>query len=1133
MINYKKNIIYKKYIYKLYLIIILITVIFLKINYQKIQKNIIISLLKIINKNNNTKIHIKKIYYDNLGYININNIKINNITNTFFINIDKIKIKFNFYYLFNNNWRIKNIIINNAKTYIHYNTKDNKFYNSWNNIFKKNIFIDNIFIKNNIINITYKHNKNININAKYFNLEKIKIKKKIYIEKIDTLFNVKTNHLKKNKIHIILKNNIIQKKLFILNNVYLKIHKNTLTSKIIFNLKNNIIDINVYNNNIINKINIYVLNNKKIYFNIISGKIKIINFNIIKLSNLLINIQHTYINIKNIYIKNLYNYKNIYLIIKKIIITTDTKNIFKFFKINYTNKLYNIKKKKYKFFIEKIIYKNSSLIFNNINNKIHHISIIKKIFKKNIFKGIVSINKKNKNININYKYIINLTIKKKYISIKLIIRKILSTNKIILNEIYINGKYKKNNLLINIFTSKKSMCTINYVFNKTCDKLLLFYKNNIHDILNIELKFFRKNYIIYFDKFIYNIYQKIYFNDQILKKFINYKNVFLVNKTLKNLNIFSNKKNNLLIYIKKLNINTLNNKIILDDSITILNNKHNLNIKNITKNIIFNNYIYQNIELLYNKFFIKIKTDSITINKFLLKKNIFLIKNIKKNKKYLIQIYCKNQLNCYNKIFNIVFKCNIFNSENRYNIFLKKFIINKFIVYKNLYIQNIFNNKFNILNLFNIKLNKNQTNLKKSIFFLYKIFNNYNHLISKYIFNIKIKYNLKRDKLNFNFTYNKKKIFKIKYKCNIIKIYFYNINIYYLNDFLNEQKIIKKLQGYVNGYIQIYIKNNKIYYQGKILLNKIYFQIKPCNIRYKLLDNSEIIIINKKLLIKNIIIEDVLYHTRAKLLGYMYYKKYNDYLITLKIQTSNLLLFNNYYSTKSIFFGKIFVKSIIEIILNQDTINVNIIEGEINKLSKIFINSYNLSKINNKRNTNNKYKFKKKINIQIDISNNVNIYIFLNKKIYVLLQGRGTFNYIKQNNKINLYGYFNVNKGICRIKKYKDMIFKLDKKFFINKNSKTIWSGNPHNPFMSIKISCTKNIYNAQKLIKTKYILNKPLKLRLNIYIKGKLKSPNYHVRFKALNYNNHISHIINKKIKKNITKNLEYIFIFNKLYSN
>ncbi|WMC18826.1 MAG: DNA topoisomerase 4 subunit A [Enterobacteriaceae bacterium PSpicST2] len=289
----------------------------------------------------------------------------------------RTKIKFNNFDLkFNNNILNKNILI-----FITYKGNINYFKKNLNNIKKKNIYNDlircfiitNIYEKiilfsnlgfiylikvKNLINYNFKKNNNIN------NI--LNIKKKEYIHTILSIDNIK----KFNYIIIVTKKGIFKKfKIEKFLNINFKYKK-------IINLNNNdeVINTNVIKIN--DKIILFSLNGKTLYFS--EKKIKEMNFNNLGIKIIYLNKNDKLI---SLIIKNK-KYNNIFII-------TNYKCIVKKIKSNYNTKNLNIK--------FNIINKNKivSIIYNNNKNYIIIITNKNKIFKiNNIDKKNLIINKK-------------------------------------------------------------------------------------------------------------------------------------------------------------------------------------------------------------------------------------------------------------------------------------------------------------------------------------------------------------------------------------------------------------------------------------------------------------------------------------------------------------------------------------------------------------------------------------------------------------------------------------------------------------------------------------------------------------------------------------------------------------------
>ncbi|WGH24690.1 MAG: hypothetical protein NHF92_00375 [Candidatus Shikimatogenerans bostrichidophilus] len=877
----------------------------LLITFNKKEKiKIIYKIIKIIKKltnKNNNKYKISKIInkYTNLSYKEINEkssyilknilkkeLPIYTINNFLFYIFKK-----RYYYYKNINiitrpkyiYRFLNYIINNNYTnfkYIKkkiYNISFKGYYKIIKN-FKRKIFI---LIKNK----NFFYNLNLkNINTKIYNF----IKKKKRIKK-----NIK---LLKNKFYLILKNNNIDKKSFIYNDIinlfnfktnydYFKeiylLKRLIINNRLKKNLNNNVFYSKSLNIKEKNKIDINKNNIKKIilkyekYIN--NNTYKYIQYN---------NIIEYYIykfyfayTIKNNKIFNLY--KNI--ISDRIIKSCNKYKLLYIYKYNLIDyKLWRLLKLIFKNIIS---YGNKIFLFVDIKNDIYNKEYINEIrfkeYKPNIISNKNIINNVTNNLDIvtfnnklfkfikykyidkelNYIYNKQLPLKKQngYISINIIKH---SDNKYIKILLYIktlllNGNNTKDIVIllkdkIQVYDYIKEL---NY-YNKYLPKII--FKNYIYlnDSIYIKILIEFLKIILYDNKLKYKIKFILLLNKIIKKKIkIIIKYFYNIKKFLYYLKLNNLKLN----YIKILKYNIYGKILYISNKLKINNNNSLYIFLDIIQKFELNksNNIYDFLNFWsYNKY------------KYVLNKinntNIIRVLSINKNsnnfyKIIILPLFSFNIFYNNNKIFNDL----IFYKKFNHN-YIKNFIKKKLISYLNI-LYNLVYSATHQLNIFILE-NTNKYNI-------YNLFKDF------FIFNKIWKFN--KNKYTFG-TINKIKTKKISIKNNKKSIYLkYPIYNNFLKKKDKKNKILKKLIRKKFTFIkeEYYYNKKKIKFSNLISINNGIFLIKIIkNKKYNTID-----IINK--MYKNILLLKEIYNNKYKIYKGIIFiiNKNNDIKLTYKI----------------------------------------------------------------------------------------------------------------------------------------------------------------------------------------------------------------------------------------------------------
>jgi hypothetical protein len=670
--------------------------------------------------------------------------------------------------------------------------------------------------------------------------------------------------------------------------------------------------------------------------------------------------------------------------------------------------------------------------FNQVNNKI----ILDDIFIDTIkIKKNQSIkNKQNKK---NDSYYINKTFNYLYLLEYFDITNIKINNIIYDNQIIIYNLIKnKNNITLNFANNQKITIEI---LNKEKTKFLVKYKNLTfkidlitNNLINCDFFINNKNIlnfeVIISEKFlkIINVeFEREVLNNIFFQQEIKFKNI-LNNIFISNYNKWDNE--NFILDNEKLYLNLpyfdINKNIKMqniDSNFNFSKNKININIENFILDNLLNGNLKIDIKN-YNKFIFKFNSKKTILNfKIILNKNSYLIKTNKII--YNNVIYDNINLNL-NKNFK-----NIDNKYFKYNnnfIFIKEDLLN--FISKNKDIENIIN-KIKIL----LKINKDKEIKIKYLskpFILKILENNYeisykNKQINVKINEVPLTNDIKFKNIKLILKYNNNKL-------NIIKL---KLKIYYKDKFMYEILNFDKgfidfdnnivITGINNSFDFKYkdkeiliqeIKNKKILidnFLGNIVLDKFILNYKNNKL------NLNININQMNIKIPNNLNHYNLNHFNKK------DKEDNNIQYDIKIVSNNINKIeynNNIINSKSFLFNYTNQNN-----KSNSKSNFNILNGKFyykNKLYNILPSSLNIINGNKIINTNIEYK-DKNIKVLINVIGNVeNDKIFINMNSIPYHSNLEIISYLFMDNKLN----DNTNQ-----ESFDSKILKTGTEFFANK----------------------------------------------------------------------------------------------------
>lgn len=307
---------------------------------------------------------------------------------------------------------------------------------------------------------------------------------------------------------------------------------------------------------------------------------------------------------------------------------------------------------------------------------------------------------------------------------------------------------------------------------------------------------------------------------------------------------------------------------------------------------------------------------------------------------------------------------------------------------------------------------------------------------------------------------------------------------------------LSNIKGFANGTLAFLgtLENLKI--NGFLDLKKGHFSYPYLHVNYEFPDNTRFYFEKNNMLLKNIMLQDTHYHTKATINGNLQYKNLSELLLDLNLKTNKFLILNTDYQKKIPYYGKAFVLGNLKLKNTQKQWqmdgNLRTLKGTALyiPLKKNADADLSFSFIEFKKNKNplslNVEEEKKttlyglNLNLDLEITKQTIAQIVIDKTYgsYLKLSGTGNLNIALDDlGNFKMGGIYDIDSGTY------DLIYKgiVNKSFQIQKGSNIYWTQNPLNPNISLK--AIRNVRADPKIlledVKTKRKI--PLNLQVNM----------------------------------------------------
>lgn len=267
--------------------------------------------------------------------------------------------------------------------------------------------------------------------------------------------------------------------------------------------------------------------------------------------------------------------------------------------------------------------------------------------------------------------------------------------------------------------------------------------------------------------------------------------------------------------------------------------------------------------------------------------------------------------------------------------------------------------------------------------------------------------------------------------------------------------VISELKGFVSGTAAVTGSIDNPIMNGRLFLNQSGLRIPYLNVGLELDDNSIIDITEKQFVFNNIDFKDAKFATKGKLNGNIRHNGLADWILDVKISTDRLLVLDTKDSEDALYYGTAFIAGTATLSGATDNLLIDVnatsrsgtsIKLPIGETETVGEKSYiQFISFDQKYGLNTEEKLDKKsggleMKFDFKINQDAEIEVILDRESGHAMKGVGEGNIIMDlntNGKFNMYGDFEINKGIYN---FKYRMF--DKMFLVDKGN-IVWEGDP------------------------------------------------------------------------------------------
>ncbi|NOR29331.1 MAG: translocation/assembly module TamB [Lutibacter sp.] len=280
------------------------------------------------------------------------------------------------------------------------------------------------------------------------------------------------------------------------------------------------------------------------------------------------------------------------------------------------------------------------------------------------------------------------------------------------------------------------------------------------------------------------------------------------------------------------------------------------------------------------------------------------------------------------------------------------------------------------------------------------------------------------------------------------------------------EDVFNNIRGFVYGDVQLTGLLNNPTMEGDLFLDEAGLYFPYINVDYDFDGTSIINLKGQNFVFEDVNLKDKAHNTTAQLSGTLSHSYFDNWLLDLSLNTTNLLVLNTVEEETSVYYGTGFIEGNATIKGLTDKLIIDVV-GKTKKGTRFvipisdvktvessqlirFINKNELEENEEKRKAFISEKLKGlSLNFNIEVTKDAVVEMVLDKTTGSYLQGSGTGNLqleLDTKDKFDMYGDFVVDNGIYNFK-YGGFI---NKPFTVKKGGSISWSGDPYTAQINI-----------------------------------------------------------------------------------
>lgn len=317
--------------------------------------------------------------------------------------------------------------------------------------------------------------------------------------------------------------------------------------------------------------------------------------------------------------------------------------------------------------------------------------------------------------------------------------------------------------------------------------------------------------------------------------------------------------------------------------------------------------------------------------------------------------------------------------------------------------------------------------------------------------------------------------------------------------------IVSNVRGTTNGKISILGTPQKPDINGRLYLSKAGMKSKFTGVDYNFEEEAPVDLTQNQFILRNVKLIDSKYKTNGTINGTIAHKKFDDWNLDLKLQSSNLLALDTTYEEGSLYYGTAFINGTASLSGPVELLSIDI-QATSNKNTSIkiplneakgvgdssFIHFLTAEEKANRLKTGSFdiYQYRNsgiELDFEFILTPDAEIEIILDRESGHAMKGRGAGFITMEINtmgKFNMWGDFQAYEGEYNFK-YGGLI---DKKFEVKRYGTIRWDGNPMNAILDLQA-----LYHTEanpSIIIDNSVVNRKIPTDVSILLNGSLSNP-------------------------------------------